>query len=50
MRSTWTPATLSKTILSRYAKFAYSFKTSIVRQADGAPESLVIRCVFHGPP
>lgn len=33
---------------ARYAKFAYSFKSSIVRQADGAPASLVFRCVFHG--
>jgi hypothetical protein len=34
---------------ARYAKFAYSFKTSVARQADGAPASLVFRCVFHGP-
>jgi hypothetical protein len=34
---------------ARYAKFAYSFKTSVARGADGVPSSLVIRCVFHGP-
>jgi hypothetical protein len=34
---------------ARYAKFAYSFKTSITREPDGTPASLIIRCVFHGP-
>ena len=34
---------------SRYAKFAYSFKTSVAGAADGASASLVIRCLFHGP-
>jgi hypothetical protein len=34
---------------ARYAKFAYSFKTSIIKDAHGTPESLVIRCLFHGP-
>jgi len=33
----------------RYAKFAYSFKTSIVRQGDGSSASLILRCLFHGP-
>lgn len=32
----------------RYAKFAYSFKTS-VSQDGGSAASLLIRCVFHGP-
>ena len=34
---------------ARYAKYAYSFKTSMVGQPDGGPPSLLIRCVFHGP-
>ncbi|HWX17203.1 MAG TPA: neuraminidase-like domain-containing protein [Chthoniobacterales bacterium] len=34
---------------ARYAKFAYSFKTSIIKDSHGTPESLVIRCVFNGP-
>ena len=33
---------------SRYAKYAYSFKTAIAKDAEGA-RSLLIRCVFHGP-
>jgi hypothetical protein len=32
----------------RYAKFAYSFKTSVIQDGGAAP-SLLIRCVFHGP-
>lgn len=34
---------------ARYAKFAYSFKTSITRDPDGTPSGLVFRCMFHGP-
>lgn len=33
---------------SRYAKFAYSFKTSHSTSRDGST-SLIVQCVFHGP-
>jgi hypothetical protein len=33
---------------SRYAKFAYSFKTSIAKSPDPTSASLLIRCVFDG--
>jgi hypothetical protein len=34
---------------SRYARYSYSFKTSIVGKVDGVDASLLIRCVQHGP-
>lgn len=42
------PAYFVEDDAARYAKYAYSFKTSIAH-GDATEPSLVIRCVFHGP-